>query len=338
MGADRLVLHMGMGKTGSSALQVAFVQNRDQLAALGVRYPAAASDHIAARGGVVSGNGMEIVEHVAPRKNDPVEAAKALEMVRQEVAGADGGAVLYSSEFLYQFQHPRLAEMRDVVSGEGATMQAVVYVRDVAGHALSSYCQVVKRSLYTESCAHFLGSGKGTYGLNLRPRLSRLRSTLGAENVTVLHYDSEAAALFAGFMRRVFGVTDLAGFSSSLGRINRSLTRREVEWMRYMNRQLKNKVHARHMSDALISRPPADSPALSITPQEVELLRQRYGEEVGWVNDTFLDDSPFSVEGGVLVADDAGIEIEHDVTTRWLLDCIVDLVTSESTAALKARH
>jgi hypothetical protein len=338
MGADRLVLHMGMGKTGSSALQVAFVQNREQLAARGVHYPVAGSDHIAARGGVVSGNGMEILDHVAPRKNDPDEATRVLEMVRKEVAGADGGAVLYSSEFLYQYRPTRLAEMRDVISGEGATVQAVVYVRDVAGHALSSYSQVVKRSLYTESFAHFLEIGEGTYALNLRPRLNRLRSTLGAENVKVLHYDGEAAALFAGFMRRVFGVTDLAGFTSALDRVNRSLTRREVEWMRYMNRQLKNKVHARRMSDALISRPPADSSALSMTPQEVELLRQRYGEEVAWVNDTFLDGSPFSVEGGVLVADDAATEIEHDVTTRWLLDCLADFVNSESTAVLKAGH
>jgi len=327
-----------MGKTGSSALQVAFVQNRDQLAALGVRYPVAASDHIALRGGVVSGNGMEILEHLAPRKNEPGEDTRVLEMVRKEVAGADGGAVLYSSEFLYQYQPTRLAEMREVMAGEGATVQAVVYVRDVAGHALSSYSQVVKRALYTEPLAHYLEVGKGTYGLNLRPRLNRLRSTLGAENVTVLHYDGEADALFAGFMRRVFGVTDLAGFTSSHGRVNRSLTRREVEWMRYMNRQLKNKVHARRMSDTLISRPPADSSALSMTPQEVELLRQRYGVEVAWVNDTFLDGSPFSVEGNVVVADDAAPEIENDATTRWLLDCLVDVVTSESTAALKAGH
>ncbi|MGZ8738445.1 MAG: hypothetical protein ACXWW7_14865 [Nocardioides sp.] len=332
MGADRLVLHMGMGKTGSSALQVAFVQNRAQLAARGIHYPVSRTDHIAARGGVVSGNGMEIVEHVAPREDDPTEATRVLEAVRREVAGADGGTVLYSSEFLYLFRHTRLAEMRDVVSGEGTTVQAVVYVRDIAGHALSSYAQVVKRRLVTESFSDFVDSGEGQYRLDLQPRLQQLRSTLGAENVTVLHYDSEADALFAGFMRRVFGVTDLAGFTTEHGRVNRSLTRREVEWMRYMNRGLKNRGQARRLSNAMIKRPPADDSALSMTPQELEPLRERYGDEVAWVNDAFLADStPLSVEGGVLVVDDAALGVE-DATTRWLIDCLVDLVTSKSQA------
>lgn len=328
MGADRLVLHMGMGKTGSSALQVAFVQNRDQLAAVRVHYPVAGSDAVAARGGVVSGNGLEILEHLAPRKGDPAEAVRALERVRNDVAGAHSGTVLYSSEFLYHAQPARLAEMRDVMSAQGATVQAVVYVRDIAGHALSSYSQVVKRALYTEPLAHFLDPDEGSYRINLRPRLQQLRSTLGAENVTILHYDSQRADLFAGFMRCVFGVTDLTGFTPAFDRVNRSLTRQEVEWMRYMNRGLQNKRQARRVSDSMISRPPSDDSALSMTPQEVELLRGRYSEEVAWVNETFLDDAPLTVEGGVLIAEDAPVGIEHDVTTRWLMDCMVEMATS----------
>ena len=78
MSHRRLVLHIGVTKTGSSAIQAGLVQNRERLAERGIGYPASRSDRRALRWDTTSGNGMLLVPFLAPRERDSDAAGLAL--------------------------------------------------------------------------------------------------------------------------------------------------------------------------------------------------------------------------------------------------------------------
>ena len=111
----RLLLHVGMGKTGSSALQVALVRHRDLLARHGVTYPPAPSDAAAARDGVVSGNALPLVRYLVTSKSPRRVAPDALmhEALATVRGNPDEPTLLFSSEFLHQASPDRLATLRD---------------------------------------------------------------------------------------------------------------------------------------------------------------------------------------------------------------------------------
>lgn len=303
----RLLLHIGMGKTGSSALQVALVHNRESLAAAGVRYPEHASDVRARKGRAGSGNGQAL----------------------QELLTTDGGSlpdvddaptVLYSSEFLWYFRPDRLAFLRDRLAERGIPLEVVAYVRDIAGMVVSAYAQSVKRSRYVAPLSTYIEEyGVNTAGLGPGARLHTLVELLGKENVHVRHYDSERDRLVPLFFTDVLGV---ASPEQEPGEINRSLTALETQWMRHMNATLRDDTAALIASEALTRRAPLPSPAFSVSAADLAALEARFGEEVAWVNEHFLD-GRLSVRGTFQVSSaptpEVGLEQQH------LLEALADL-------------
>lgn len=320
----RLVLHMGMGKTGSSALQIAFVRNRDLLAKRGILYPLHASDKDALAGKVISGNGLGIIEQFRARERP--NKAEFMDDLRRTIDEAEGD-VLYSSELLYNIGSTGVEELRDLAASAGARLQAVIYVRDVAGHALSSYSQVVKRALFTGDFAAYLDPESGRYRPKMQARLRQLHASLGPENVTVLHYDSEREQLFEGFMEQVFGVTDMVEFVGSHGEVNRSLTRKEIEIMRRMNVRLAGRPQARRVSDVIIERQPFGPRQMKIARSELKLLRTRFEDQVQWVNETYFPDGRLSVQGSTPVAVASAVPSVSE-GELFLLECLADLANA----------
>lgn len=286
----RLLLHIGMGKTGSSALQVALVRNREALASAGVRYPEHSSDARARKGRAGSGNGRALqdlltTDHATPPTEVLAELTRSLQPT-----------VLYSSEFLWYFRPDRLAWLRDQVADAGGVLEVVTYVRDIAGMVVSSYAQTVKRSRYTAPLSTYLQEyGANTTGLGPGARLETLVELLGQEHVIVRHYDSERAHLVSLFFTEVLGA---AAPAEETGEVNRSLTARETEWMRHMNPALADDKAALIASEALTGRAPLPSPAFTLSAADLAALEARFGEEVAWVNRHFLG-GRLSVQGSV---------------------------------------
>jgi hypothetical protein len=250
---------MGMGKTGSSALQVAFARSRDQLATHGINYPPHSSDVAAANGQVVSGNGMGILEAVGPRKHDPAEALRSETELFEESTKSGFHTTLYSSEFLYMFSPPHVESLQRRLLERGVRLQAVVYVRNMAGHAVSSYSQAVKRGLYTGTFRDYIDrSSAGPYRPVIRRKLKLLLDVLGEDHLQVLHYESVRDRLVPHFFETVLGVDPAElEFEVATERINRSLTRDEISLMRYVNRSLKGKRQAHLIGDVVIDQAPA---------------------------------------------------------------------------------
>lgn len=322
-----LYLHVGMGKTGTSALQVAFVRNRKQLAAHGIAYPEHPSDVSARRGEVVSGNAMSLVKYLDPRTFADVERREAfLAEFKRAIHNAPEPRVLFSSEFLYSANHDRFGSFCRDLMAEGIKVEPVVYVRDIAGHALSLYSQVVKRSLFRGTFMDFISPGEGIrYTPNLRGRLRRMLKLVGRERLHVMHYDSDREHLMESFMRNVFGVEGLDEYDLTHGQVNRSLTDHEIELMRYLNGRLHDTSGAGVVNQVLIRRPPLKERKPSITEEQLSLLEKRFLPDVGWVNETFFESALLTVQGDTPVTDTHRTAAPISDEEKFLLDCLSDL-------------
>lgn len=284
----RLLLHAGMGKTGSSALQTAFVQNRDLLASSGVLYPPHPSDEVARSGGVTSGNGTRLRRWLAPRGDVPARQGDRLRARLLEELDTPGmHTLLYSSEFLYLALPERLEELRRHLERHDAHLQVVVYVRNVAEHALSSYSQVVKRSLFTGTFSDYIDPATaGGYHLPL-DRVLALPEVLGSEKVTVLHYDSLQYDLVGHFCRQLLGL-DASAQIRTTPTVNRALTSLELELMRQLNRVLVEKAQARQVSDALLALPPLGQGGPVLTARDLATLQSTFARQVEAINRQFF--------------------------------------------------
>lgn len=125
---SRVYLHIGMPKTGTSALQQFLLLNRGRLSEEGIHYP----EHDLGGNGISSGNG-EMLVHIA--ENHGADKAKSyLNKLKAEARGAD---LLLSSEFF--FNNPVL--MKDICPDASV----ILYYRNPITLLESSYNQAVKR-------------------------------------------------------------------------------------------------------------------------------------------------------------------------------------------------
>ena len=291
MGARRLVLHIGMGKTGSSALQAALVRNRELLAAAGVHYPRHASDPIVLRGGASIGNGEALLPCLAPLAGQTEEqAAAALDRLCGVLREAEADTVVYSSEMLFYFTPELLTTVRDRIAALGVRLDLVLYVRDYAPLIASSYAERVKRDRYTGTLDDYVQEYVLMPPLGrASDRLRHIEEVLGEGHVTVLHFDTERGRLVAGFFEDVLGIHDLSGYDLEVpSTINRSLTSREIEWMRLMNAQLSSPVAALFAGDHMIAVPPAGAGAPRLTDKHLVDVRAAFQDEADWINGRYF--------------------------------------------------
>lgn len=280
-----------MAKTGTTALQNALARNRGWLWEKGMHYPEDAGP----RGRrLTEGNGSLLHEMLLG------DDSPGLEALQPALKEADGRDVLFSSEHLFLARAERIGALAEVAEAAGVHLMAVVYVRDVAGHALSTYSQAVKRHGFTGSFADFVGGARSPYRLRLQPRLSALLEVLGPDRLLVQHYDSDRERLLERFLSAV-GVEVGPGLERPQISANRSLTRREITWMRLLNAEFPNRPRVTNrISAALAALPPLGGPAATLPLSDVELVTRKFGGQVDWVNETFLD-GRLRVDGGVEV-------------------------------------
>ena len=284
MSERRVILHMGLAKTGTTALQHAFVLTRDHLASRGVRYPECTNDSRVARGLVVSGNGRELVyPFLSSEAHDNSETAHAAALA---TIGATPGDVLYSNEGLIRFQHERLRDFALEVTGLGARLHAAVFVRDLPGHLWAAYLEFVKRRGYARTFSEFLRERLPHFSARFA-QLRVLVDILGQDAVTVMHYDSNRDRISQEFATRVLG----PGIELEMppGVVNRSLTGRELRILRRVNRGA-DLEHSRQVSDRLLARAPLGEGGSEVSEEDLALLHREFDREVEWVNDQFFPD------------------------------------------------
>jgi len=234
----KLIIHPGFHKTGTTALQQALSEVRDELSANGFNYPKIAGDahHRAA---------WSIIEKTwgwkkrGGRFMAPIEWQKLDRKLRSSKATA-----VISSEFFSQASNEQLANLARKV--KSADVEVIFTWRPLPFMLASSYQQFLKYGLklsYLEWLdSIFDSSGKAKHTPSFWQRnmhgevITRWTEVFGADNVSLIAVDeSDPTFLYNSF-------SDLAGMPAGIIRVpirkemNRSLTFNESSLLLEINR------------------------------------------------------------------------------------------------------
>jgi len=183
-------LHIGIYKTGSSALQVLFAQNADALLAQGLTYPSSASVSGAKRGLITSGNGAPLALALKPG-GDKDARDRELAWFEDVLKGSGTPDILLSSEIFSELPAASFETLVALCGKHNRQLKIIAFVRDQASYLESLYIQHVKRRRITALPEAYIRSRyPKTALLKYHAFLSGIADAIGAENIAVRDYAS----------------------------------------------------------------------------------------------------------------------------------------------------
>ena len=223
MKKNNIYLHIGHGKTGTSAVQSALAIAKDQLLSLGIYYPIDSSvESKATKFGITSGNWS----HVSDR-------SLGKELTSKLKAATNNSSLLLSSEHLFWYMDSLFGD--NDIDLEQINLHVILAVRDLEEMLSSEYQQLVKRHGETRPFEMFLRSRE--FISSHHRRAAQLLKQLEDHGVktTVINYSKYKSSI-AELIFEVIGAKDAYPHSRMDGVvINRSLTQKELEILRVIN-------------------------------------------------------------------------------------------------------
>ncbi len=270
----RLYLHIGLGKTGSSALQTWLSVNAGELARQGIWYADLSAE--ARAGKPSSGNGSPLVEALRGGHFDAVER-----LLHEVYFPADAGdTAIISSELLKDVRPPKLRELHGLFTRLDIEPHIVAYVRSVYERAYSTYGQSVKNLGYTEP---FSEADIARSMLTTLAWLRKYHDEFGA-HMTVLNYDAPDADIYQAFAH-LTGI-DTGAMQRLDRRVNRSLSHGELEVQRRLNAMHGGRFSAA-IARRLIDADPQKATSVHYDPALLQRTREVCAESIAWINERF---------------------------------------------------
>lgn len=275
----KLYLHIGCGKTGSSALQVWLDHCRADLLRQGIDYPQAGRDRLDEYE-ISSGNAGQLIQAI--RNKNVASCLK-------QVFSAKSEHVLYSSEQFQGMAENQLIDLREECRRNLIDVVIIAYIRDLYDWAYSSYLQGVKRHAYAKNFEDYLKSRE-----SLQPIVVVKKYLSVFPNVKLLHYDTEYTRGLDKSFTESLGLEVSSLPEMRRNTVNRSLTVEEASLMMAFNKAVplkgeqKDSVQGRAVSDELIYQAPEKQTEIYYSPSLEGLLRERFQIEIDWINDNYL--------------------------------------------------
>jgi len=285
----KLFLHIGCGKTGSSALQIWLAQNADRLERSGVFYPRPNKkklDNYA----ITSGNAGALIS-----KLNSVHDAE--ELLISNLKSCENN-ILYSSEGFQNLDESQIVCLNSVAKKLELEIHIIAYMRDVYNYTYSSYMQLIKRHSYSDTFSRFAYSQKILQQFRV---VNFFESFFN--NITVLHYDSEKEMGVEKAFCRVIGVKDEMVLPLAPYKVNRSLTLHESQMLCAANLLYKNAFSNNAgefctvISDFIISVNPEAETEVYFDEGVVEYFTETMGEQINHINKTFFGSDKLCVLG-----------------------------------------
>ena len=213
-------IHIGSPKTGTSALQLFLLKNRERLELLGLDYPAHKTD----KNMIASGNGVVLA--MALKNGQIQEAAKVAEQLKKCI-----GTLILSSEYFMRLDKKYVFQLSELFPGA----KIIVYVRRQADGLMAAYAQRVKRRNEPRSIEEYLS--EGNQDLFSLACLEYYASAFGRDNVIVRPYEKTQFIgdnIFSDFLCQL-GHQLSGEFWLPETRINTSYPRQLLEFKRILN-------------------------------------------------------------------------------------------------------
>ena len=199
----QLVLHIGMGKTGTTALQNFFWANRDKLAELGVLYPDL---------GVLAGAHHRISPHMPKFLADQGWSTLPPESWIPNVAGRGFDRVLMSSELIAWSTPEKIAAFAAALEPAFDT-SICLYLRRQDNMMMASYNQQIKAGTQIRPLGKVVAPQLKQF--DYAERIGAWEQVFGSARMIVRPYERAQfpdGDLIADFMTHVLGINDLSGF------------------------------------------------------------------------------------------------------------------------------
>ena len=245
-----LVIHPGLPKTGTCALQVFLARNRAALRDKSVDYFPLGEFSSAAAGRISSGNAADLAKALMPPDHPDTAPNPATHFaaLTRAIAASPCQTGLLSSEFLAGADPDRLRNWVTTLTAAGLTVKSVYFIRGQTQLLSSMYVQYVKRSLCRETPeAYVERTYRATPYLHHASFYKTHAAIFGAGNVTIRLYED---ALKTGLIETFLDAAGIChrNLDTISPTINTGLSPAELAIMRELN---KFRPHTR-LSDALV--------------------------------------------------------------------------------------
>jgi hypothetical protein len=247
----RLIVHAGLPKTGSSALQVFLARNHAALRRQSFDYFQLGEFNQGSAGKISSGNGLLVACSLLPEgawgaTKDPAHLAA----LNQAIAASPCETGILSSEHFTHCDPAQLKDWAGRISATGCRVTFVYYIRDQVQMLSSMYVQSVKRSHCRETPEAFVRHVYRDLPYLKYASFHQARCEMfGAGNVICETYESALRApggFCASFLAAIGA--DATGIPCETETINAGLSPAELAIMRELN---KFSPHTR-LSDQLV--------------------------------------------------------------------------------------
>jgi hypothetical protein len=276
-------LHIGLPKTGSSAIQAYLRRQRDQLSSAGIFYAPGPKEEEDAGWTISSGNGVRLGRQLSETP-EPVYDDDPLGNFVARFVSPDHAVSLVSSEHLAGARPERLARLKQGLKDRPVRILALV--RDFYGHAFSMWHQSIKRSGYAGTFGEFARQ----YNDPQSRVLETYAQVFGPEALKVVHYDSSADRLIPATCEAM-GLEPPADASAPV--VNRSLTPVEAAVLAECNRLHGGaKLLSTMLSNHLIYKHPERITRPELDAEAAALIAERCGPATRRINERYFDGRP----------------------------------------------
>lgn len=305
-----LYLHIGLGKTGSSALQSWLSLNAELLCKQGIDYADTVPE--VKYGESLSGNGSPLYRACVAQAFDEVESL----LTSTYFCRPDNSVAIVSCELLQGIKPTTIAELKAIFDRLGIEVKVIAYVRSVYEALYSTYSQFVKRG----SCTHSFGEDAADTSFNASVDYLKRYREVFHDKLIVLNYDAAKKDIYASFAA-VTGI-DPKGLKRLKIKVNRSLSFQEVETLRRVN-ALHRGAFSTQISNFIIANSPSINTPVFYDEALVRQVRENSAEGVEWINQQFFLDPPLVTDfftGNPSVRAEASAFRDYQPVLQWALE------------------
>ncbi|MEO1043024.1 MAG: hypothetical protein AAFX52_12110 [Pseudomonadota bacterium] len=314
---DRVILHLGATKTGTTAIQTALHHASDSLAEQGTIYPALRR----ARGDASRVNGNGKVFKFMKRQESNTNARRSrLRTTLQNVVGESvGHTLLFSAEGLQQTSVDDIQLLKAEFERYGP-LEIVYFVRHVTDHALSQYGEYIRRRRLKDDFSEFAKY----YKVSFLDVLRTWSDVCGTGSVKTYVYDPSQDAI-ANFFK-------LIGAEPPKEKtiVHRSLSYEELALMRWLNTRIDDRLTLVKFATSLSQHPSLSTKKLRATSDDLRNLTVNNAHIVEQVNREFVTEGELKMASDKVIDDTPAEEIDLHQQGPLLLTAIYEALNYAS--------